>query len=69
MSIDRESGTGVGDGPDDQKEDLYVRPGIEVWPDEGNFADWIAYHMTTIRPVICTMPEFRASPFCGMGYY
>ncbi|HMK36203.1 MAG TPA: hypothetical protein VK463_14110 [Desulfomonilaceae bacterium] len=44
-------------------------PGIEVWPGEGDFADWITYHLTSDRSVLCTLPEFKSSPFCGIGYH
>lgn len=46
-----------------------MAPGIEVWPGEGDFSDWIAYHVGKERLVICSSPEFRASPFCGIGYH
>lgn len=67
MAIGRES-NGKADG-EDRPFYYELRPGIEVWPGEGDFADWIAYHMAKDRPLICRMPEFRASPFCGAGHH
>ncbi len=54
---------------DDRIEESSLMPGIEVWPGKGDFADWIAYHVGKERLVICSSPEFRASPFCGIGYH
>jgi len=54
---------------DDQIVNTDMRPGIEVWPGAGGFADWIAYHLNKGGLIICKTPDFRASPFCGIGYH
>lgn len=45
------------------------RPAIETWPDEDDFAKWIAYHSPQERPVICGTPQFKDTPFCGPGHH
>lgn len=43
------------------------RPLIEVWPDD-EFAEWVSAHEDRARNIICNTPEFRATPYCGVGY-
>ncbi|MCX5872075.1 MAG: hypothetical protein NTY51_02415 [Deltaproteobacteria bacterium] len=45
------------------------RPNVEVWPDEDGFGRWVAAHSDKVRSVICSAPEFAASPFCGRGFH
>ena len=44
-----------------------ARPFVEVWPDD-DFADWVSAHSDRVRNIICHTPEFRAAPYCGVGY-
>jgi hypothetical protein len=43
------------------------RPFIEVWPDD-EFAEWVSSHTDKARNIICNTPEFKATPYCGVGY-
>ncbi|MBW1708924.1 MAG: hypothetical protein JRG97_06755 [Deltaproteobacteria bacterium] len=47
------------------------RPYIEMWPDE--WAEWVSSHERRRNPrftqCLCERPEFKASPFCGLGYH
>ncbi len=49
--------------------DEEMRPNIEVWPAEDDFAHWVAHHESKERTVICNTPEFHDTPFCGTGYH
>ncbi len=44
------------------------RPFMEVWPDD-EFAEWVSGHTDKVRNIICHTPEFRATPYCGVGYH
>jgi hypothetical protein len=46
-----------------------LRPQIEVWPEDDDFANWLTYHEAKERAVICKTPEFKDTPFCGTGYH
>ncbi|MGO9571520.1 MAG: hypothetical protein ACLP5H_28690 [Desulfomonilaceae bacterium] len=43
------------------------RPFMEVWPDDG-FAEWVSAHEDRVRNIICNTPEYRATPYCAVGY-
>ena len=43
------------------------RPFMEVWPDDG-FAEWVSAHQDRVRNIICNTPEYRATPYCGVGF-
>jgi len=43
------------------------RPFMEVWPDD-EFAEWVSAHSDSGRNTVCSTPEFRATPYCGVGY-
>ncbi len=43
------------------------RSGIEVWPYEDDFGRWVASHEHRVQAVVCETPEYRSSPFCGLG--
>jgi hypothetical protein len=45
-----------------------VRPHVEVWPEEDDFARWVASKRDKVRSVICNTPEYKDMPFCGRGY-
>ncbi len=44
-----------------------MRPTVEVWPADDDFARWVASKEAKARAVICTTPEFKDTPFCGSG--
>lgn len=44
-----------------------MRPMVEMWPGEDDFAEWVASHQVRERAVICSTPEFKDTPFCGTG--
>jgi hypothetical protein len=46
-----------------------TRPLVEIWPEDDDFARWLAYHEAKERAVICKTPEFKDTPFCGTGYH
>jgi hypothetical protein len=56
-------------GLGDRIEGADYRPGVEIWPDEDGFAEWVAAHRDPVRTVICNTPEFASAPFCGRGYH
>ncbi len=68
MNLQKEFVRAMKDGLDYRSEEE-ESPAVEVWPDEDDFAKWIAYHSPQERPVICATPEFKDTPFCGIGYH
>ena len=48
-------------------EEQGMRPHIEVWPADDEYARWVAYHEAKDRAVICNTPEYKDTPFCGTG--
>jgi hypothetical protein len=52
---------------DERIEEQEMRPRIEVWPGDDDFAHWVAYHEAKERAVICSTPEYKDTPFCGTG--
>jgi len=48
---------------------LSLRPSVEVWPEDDDDALWVSSHKNRVRTVICDTPEFRDTPFCGVGYH
>lgn len=69
MSLKTEFVREIQDRLDERIDEAGERPTIENWPDEDDFAKWIAYHSPHERPVICATPEFKDTPFCGPGYH
>jgi len=51
--------TEVNDNLDARIEEQGMRPNIEVWPVDDEFARWVAYHEAKERAVICSTPEFK----------
>ncbi len=56
-------------GLDSRSEDHGLRPAMEVWPEEDDFARWVSFHEDKVRAVICATPEFKDAPFCGRGFH
>ena len=52
---------------DDRIDEQEVRPHVEVWPADDEYARWVAFHEAKERAVICTAPEYKDTPFCGTG--
>jgi hypothetical protein len=50
-------------------EELMVRPNVEVWPFEDEFGLWKLSHRDPSRAVVCGTPEFKDSPYCGLGVH
>jgi hypothetical protein len=66
MSLKKEMMDEIRDGQELRFENGNDRPSVEVWPEE-HFADWISAHSDRTRNIICHTPEFRATPYCGVG--
>jgi hypothetical protein len=56
------------DSKEARLEGQYGRPGIEVWPGDGDDL-WVMRHTDPARAVICAAPEFGSTPFCGVGQH
>lgn len=67
MAIKEEFTAKVKDNLEDRIENFGMRPTMEVWPVEDDFARWVAYHQARDRAMICNSPEFKDTPFCGRG--
>ena len=67
MDIKEEFTKKVKDNLEDRIENSAMRPTMEVWPGEDDFAHWVAYHKAKDRAVICNSPEYKDTPFCGGG--
>ncbi len=55
------------DGEGQRAKDEGDPPFMEVWPDD-EFAEWVSAHGDRAGNIICHTPEFRATPYCGVGY-
>ena len=57
---------------DERKEEViesgWAGPGIEVWPEEDDYAMWRHMKDNERRHLECNIPALAASPFCGKGY-
>lgn len=69
MSIKKEFVDDIKFATGSRTDDLDMRPSIELWPGEDDFAEWLACHEASRRTVICNTPEFRDTPFCGTGFH
>jgi hypothetical protein len=67
MDIKNEFVEDVKSALQDRMESLNMRPNIELFPGEDDFAEWVACHERKARTAICNAPEFRDTPFCGTG--
>jgi hypothetical protein len=67
MSFKTEMMDEIRDGEELRFANGNARPFMEVWPDD-DFADWVSAHSDRVRNIICHTPEFRAAPYCGVGY-
>ena len=67
MTIKEEFTSKIEDKLEDRIENAGMRPTIEVWPGEDDFAQWVASHKAKDRAVICNSPEYKDTPFCGRG--
>ena len=47
----------------------WVGPGIEVWPEEDDYAMWRHMKKNERRHLECNIPALASSPFCGKGYH
>ncbi len=54
---------------DDRIATAYLISGIEVWPGDGSFAEWVIYNLDKDRPVICKTFEFKSSPLCHGSFF
>jgi hypothetical protein len=52
-----------------REDERALRPNIEVWPFEDEFGLWAMSHRDPIRAVVCGTPEFKDSPYCGLGVH
>jgi hypothetical protein len=59
----------VKDKPDLWFDDMDMRPGIEVWPADDDFGQWVAAHENPAMAGLCSTPQFKDTPFCGLGYH
>lgn len=57
------------DKPDLWFDDMDMRPGIEVWPEDDDFGKWIAAHENPAMTGLCRTPQLKDTPFCGPGYH
>ncbi len=67
MSFKTEMMDEIQDGEGLRFSNGHDRPSVEVWPDD-DFADWVSGHSDRVRNIICHTPEFKATPYCGVGY-
>jgi hypothetical protein len=42
--------------------------GIEIWPEEDDYAMWRHMRQNNKKHLECSIPALAASPFCGKGY-
>ena len=47
----------------------WAGPGIEVWPEEDDYATWRHMKKTERSHLECNIPALASSPFCGKGYH
>jgi hypothetical protein len=47
----------------------WAGPGIEVWPEEDDYAMWRLMKKNERRHLECNIPALASSPFCGKGYH
>jgi hypothetical protein len=47
----------------------WAGPGIEVWPEEDDYAMWRHMKKNERRHLECNIPALASSPFCGKGYH
>ena len=47
----------------------WAGPGIEVWPEEDDYAMWRQMKKNERRHLECNIPTLASSPFCGKGYH
>jgi hypothetical protein len=47
----------------------WAGPGIEVWPEEDDYAMWRQMKNNERRHLECNIPTLASSPFCGKGYH
>ena len=47
----------------------WTGPGIEVWPEEDDYAMWRHMKKNERRHLECNIPALASSPFCGKGYH
>ena len=66
MSFRKEMMDGISDTEGVRITNEAYRPSVEVWPDD-DFAEWVSAHEDRVRHIICNTPEFRATPYCGVG--
>jgi hypothetical protein len=69
MSFGKEFVDEIVGGLDERTAAAEGRPGVEVWPADDDYANWLASHESPGRAVICASPEFASAPFCGRGYH
>jgi hypothetical protein len=50
-------------------EEQGLRPTVETWPADDEFAHWVAYHEAKSKAVICSTPEYQDTPFRGTGWH
>jgi hypothetical protein len=67
MSFKKDIMDKIRDGEGHRAKDEADRPFMEVWPDD-EFAEWVSGHEDRVRNIICNTPEFRATPYCGVGF-
>lgn len=67
MSFKKDMMNEIRDGEELRIRNGNDRPSVEVWPDD-EFAEWVLAHEDGVRNIICNTPEFRATPYCGVGY-
>jgi hypothetical protein len=47
----------------------WAGPGIEVWPEEDDYAMWRDMKKNERRHLACNISALASSPFCGKGYH
>jgi hypothetical protein len=47
----------------------WAGPGIEVWPEEDDYAMWRDMKKNERTHLACNISALASSPFCGKGYH
>jgi len=68
MSYRKHLGEYLEESRESRLENQYMRPNVEVWPDDDD-SMWVLRHSNPAMDVICSTPEFGDSPFCGTGFH